>query len=112
MANCLSNKSAKATIFPQEEDYGLVPIESQACGTPVIAYGKGGALETIIKNKTGIFFQEQTIDSLADAVSRFEKLSINPYDCYKNSLRFNFKNFKKEFLSHLSNSTGQVFPTD
>jgi len=97
-------KNAKAVIFPQIEDYGLVPIEAQACGTPVIAYGKGGALETIIKNKTGIFFEDQTINSLADAVIRFEKLSINPEDCYKNSLRFNETNFRKNLLDHLTDT--------
>lgn len=105
-------RSAKATIFPQEEDYGLVPIESQACGTPVIAYGKGGALETIKNNTTGVFFNKQTVDSLVEAVNRFEKLSLNASDCYKNSLRFSSKNFNKEFLDYLSNVTGHIFPAD
>lgn len=63
---------AKAFIFPGEEDFGITPLESMAAGTPVIAYGKGGALETVIDGKTGLFFQEQTIESLIDAVNRFE----------------------------------------
>ncbi len=90
-------KNAKAVIFPQFEDYGLVPIESQACGTPVIALGKGGALETIIKNKTGVFFQRQTTSSLIKAIHRFEKLTLSPEECHKNALRFNSKTFEKEF---------------
>ena len=92
-------KNAKAVIFPQFEDYGLVPIEAQACGTPVIAFGKGGALETITKNKTGVFFQRQTTSSLINAIDRFEKLSLSSNDCYKNALRFNSKTFEKEFSS-------------
>ncbi|KKS42509.1 MAG: putative glycosyltransferase [Candidatus Collierbacteria bacterium GW2011_GWA2_42_17] len=92
-------KDAKAVIFPQDEDYGLVPLEAQACGTPVIAYGKGGALETIIKNKTGIFFEEQTIESLKNAIAHFEKLSFSPEDCRQNALRFNSQTFKKNFTT-------------
>jgi len=106
-------KDAKAVIFPQEEDYGLVPIEAQACGTPAIAFGKGGALETIIKDKTGLFFEEQTEDSLVSAVKRFEKLHINYDDCHKNALRFNSTTFKRAFktmveklwLDHLADPT-------
>lgn len=104
-------KNAKAVIFPQVEDYGLVPIESQACGTPVIALGKGGALETIVKNKTGVFFEEQSIGSLVKAVNRFEKLSINPQDCHKNSLRFNSQSFQKSFSDYLTNTTTKISST-
>lgn len=98
-------KSAKAVIFPQEEDFGLVPIEAQACGTPVIAYGKGGALETINNDKTGVFFDEQSIESLTRAVAKFEKLTLRPDDCYQNALRFNSESFKKNILDYLSNPT-------
>ncbi|MHC0443723.1 glycosyltransferase, partial [Flavobacterium sp. 3-210] len=52
---------ARAFVFAAEEDFGILPIEAQACGTPVIAFKKGGALETVIENETGIFFNEQTI---------------------------------------------------
>jgi glycosyltransferase involved in cell wall biosynthesis len=98
-------KNAKAVIFPQEEDFGLVPLEAQACGTPVIAYGKGGALETVIKDKTGVFFEKQSAESLAKAIHRFEKLSLNPSDCHQNSLRFNSRSFKKSVLNYLSHSS-------
>lgn len=98
-------KNAKAVIFPQMEDYGLVPIESQACGTPVIAFGEGGALETVVKDKTGVFFEEQTVSSLIKAVDRFEKLNLNPEDCHKNALHFNGEAFKKSFLDYLAHTT-------
>lgn len=90
-------RGAKAVIFPQEEDFGLVPIEAQACGTPVIAFGKGGALETIISEKTGVFFGEQNEDSLVAAVKHFEKLKINPEECIKSALRFKSGTFEKQF---------------
>ncbi|MBG0787934.1 MAG: glycosyltransferase, partial [Anaerolineaceae bacterium] len=65
-------QDAKALIFAAEEDFGIVPVEAQACGTPVIAYGKGGALETVVPGETGTFFDEQTPDSLIAAVEHFE----------------------------------------
>jgi glycosyltransferase involved in cell wall biosynthesis len=65
---------ARALIFPTEEDFGIVPLEAQACGTPVIAYGKGGALESV---RTGIFFEEQTPEAIRKAVREFEKLSFD-----------------------------------
>ena len=78
---------AKGFIFPSEEDFGILPVEAQACGTPVIAYGSGGALETVVplndksnnKIPTGVFFNEQTKDSLINAIDYFEK-NINEFD--------------------------------
>ena len=69
---------AKALIFAAEEDFGIGPVEAQAAGTPVIAYGKGGALETVIENETGIFFDEQTPESILAAVQRFENIEFDP----------------------------------
>ncbi|MDA1043657.1 MAG: glycosyltransferase [Verrucomicrobia bacterium] len=60
--------TCRQLIFPGEEDFGLVPLEAQACGTPVIAYGRGGALETVINKKTGLYFNDQTVESLCQAV--------------------------------------------
>lgn len=88
---------AKAFVFAAEEDFGITPIEAQACGTPVIAYGKGGALETIKENETGIFFYQQDVESLVDAITRLESLSvIEPQKCRENAERFAIRRFKKE----------------
>ncbi|WP_148659724.1 glycosyltransferase, partial [Klebsiella pneumoniae] len=65
-------RQAKAFVFAAEEDFGITPVEAQACGTPVIAFGKGGALETVKSNVTGILFERQEISSIIDAVNKFE----------------------------------------
>lgn len=70
-------RGCKALIFPGEEDFGLTPIEAQACGRPVIAYGKGGTLETIIEESTGVFFYEQSVQALKEAVFKFENNEKN-----------------------------------
>lgn len=67
-------KNCEAFIYPQEEDFGITALEAQACGRPVIAFAKGGALETVVEGKTGLFFQEQTSDSLSRAIGDFESL--------------------------------------
>lgn len=92
---------AKAFVFAAEEDFGITPVEAQACGTPVIAYGKGGALETVIdakneKEATGLFFQEQTEESLIDAVERFENLpfEISPHSCRTQAEKFSQSSFR------------------
>ena len=68
---------ARGLIFPGEEDFGILPVEAQAAGTPVIAYGRGGALETVKDGETGLFFGEQTGESLANALTRFERMTFN-----------------------------------
>lgn len=95
-------KDAKAVIFPQDEDFGLVPIEAQACGTPVIALGRGGALETIISGKTGIFFKNQTIKSLESAINKFESLAINPHNCISNARKFSQAIFETEMKKQIN----------
>lgn len=67
----------RAFLFPGEEDFGITPLEAQASGRPVIAYGKGGALETVIEGTTGTFFPEQTVQSLVEAMKRFETMSFD-----------------------------------
>ncbi len=69
--------TSKALLFPQMEDAGIVPLEAQACGTPVIAFGQGGALDSIRDGETGIFFAEQSVESMRDAVHRFEAMTWN-----------------------------------
>jgi len=94
---------AKAFVFAAEEDFGIIPVEAQACGTPVIAYGKGGALETVRgldkENPTGIFFPVQSVDSLIDAVKRFEQEyeRFKPLACRQNAIRFSPERFRDEF---------------
>lgn len=96
-------QKAKAFVFAAEEDFGIVPVEAQACGTPVIAYGKGGALETVVnydkEKPTGLFFKEQTVDSIVRAVNKFEKNQnlFFPENCRRNAEKFNEERFKKEF---------------
>ncbi|MFM2476532.1 glycosyltransferase family 4 protein [Celerinatantimonas sp. MCCC 1A17872] len=96
-------EKAKAFIFAAEEDFGITPVEAQACGTPVIAYGKGGVLETVRPlgelSPTGIFFENQNYSSLCDTIDLFEK-NINVFtasSCRKNASRFSEARFKKEF---------------
>ncbi len=89
----------KALIFPGEEDFGIVPVEAQAAGRPVIAYGKGGALETVISEKTGMFFHEKSVESLNLAVREFEKNEdqFDPNKIMENANRFSKQNFLATF---------------
>lgn len=79
---------AKALLFPGIEDFGIVPVEAQAAGTPVIAFGAGGALETVKDGTTGILFQEQTVDSLCAAIEEFESRKWDAGMCRANANRF------------------------
>lgn len=94
-------RKSKAFIFPGEEDFGITPVEAQACGTPVIAYGKGGATETVIDGVTGIFFKEQTVESLSEAVDRFEKLEPDSKACRENAERFSIERFEKQIKTYV-----------
>jgi glycosyltransferase involved in cell wall biosynthesis len=90
---------ARAFVFAAEEDFGIIPVEAQACGTPVIAYAKGGVLETVVtdgKSSTGVFFGEQTVSSLRDAVLEFERKVIRPTACRANAERFSHSRFRQE----------------
>lgn len=90
---------AKAFIFAADEDFGMIPIEAESCGTPVIAYGHGGSLETVNEGKTGMFFYEQTADAIVAAVNEFESKGEKPYDyqeCRRWAERFSEDRFKKE----------------
>ncbi|OBY92284.1 glycosyl transferase family 1 [Pseudomonas sp. AU11447] len=96
---------AKAFIFAAEEDFGIAVVEAQACGTPVIAYAKGGALETVIEGKTGIFFHSQREESINDAVDKFERNSaFNSIDIRQHAEQFSTERFKAQFMSFVSNA--------
>lgn len=100
---------AKAFVFAAEEDFGISPVEAQACGTPVIAFGKGGALETVrplgVDKPTGLFFEQQTAASLCQAVNDFEQLDgkLLAEDCRENALRFSVNRFQLEFDNYVKN---------
>jgi len=95
---------ARAFVFAAEEDFGITVVEAQACGTPVIAFGKGGALETIVglgagEAPTGVFFPKQDVASLHEAVATFERhaIAFDPKQCRANALRFSSERFRREF---------------
>jgi glycosyltransferase involved in cell wall biosynthesis len=90
---------AKAFVFAAEEDFGLVPVEAQACGTPVIAFGKGGVTETVIENITGIFFKEQSVESLKEAVRKFDTIDFDPTIIKKRMEIFGRKRFNEEMIA-------------
>lgn len=86
---------SKALLFPPYEDAGIVPLEAQAAGTPVLALGKGGALDTVKEGMTGAFFREQTVESLADAMRRFEAMHLEPASIRKHAEKFGEEKFGK-----------------
>ncbi|MBU1092370.1 glycosyltransferase [Patescibacteria group bacterium] len=91
----------RALIMPQEEDAGIVPLEAMASGRPVVAFGRGGATETIIDGKTGVFFDQQTPVALAEAVERSQTIAWQPTVIQQHAHKFdtsNFKNKIKEFI--------------
>ncbi len=90
---------AKALIFPQVEDFGLVAAEAQACGTPVIAYAEGGATEIVENGKTGILFPQQSVESLVGAVELFQKKRFTRKAIAASARRFSKDNFRKEIVS-------------
>lgn len=110
----------KAFVFAAEEDFGILPVEAQACGTPVIAYGRGGVRETVRdlseglpsdvrSDATGILFSLQSVESIMEAVTRFERQSdqISPKSCRVNALRFSVDRFRSEFIRSVSNQVEQ-----
>jgi len=123
-------QKASAFVYAAEEDFGIVTVEAQACGTPVIAFGRGGSLETVVplsqsgvrnhesgEQPTGLFFYEQTSDALQEAVRRFEKQqdAFQEQNLRKNAERFGTERFKQEFkefvdsaLKHHFSSTGAI----
>ncbi|MCJ7554298.1 MAG: glycosyltransferase family 4 protein [Ignavibacteriaceae bacterium] len=102
---------AKAFIFTAEEDFGIVVVEAMACGTPVIAFGKGGASETVIDNKTGILFEEQNVNSLIAAVKKFEseESKFDKQKIRQHSELFSRKVFEKNIAEFVNNKSKEFF---
>ena len=102
-------QKAKAFVFAAEEDFGIVPVEAQACGTPIIAFGKGGALETVrdlsYNEPTGVFFPDQSVASIIEAVKTFEDNQglFTPQNCRKNAEQFSEERFRNEFQEFVNN---------
>jgi len=89
-------QKAKGFVFAAEEDFGIIPVEAQACGTPVIALSKGGTLETVIENETGIFFAEQSVEKIKDAVLHFQTKTFDPKVIREHAVKFSKDRFEKE----------------
>lgn len=102
LTNKLHSK-AKAFLFPPEEDFWLVPIAAMATWTPVIAYKKWWALETVIDWKTWVFFEEQTIDSLNKTIENFEKMSFDSEKIREHSMNFDKKIFREKLIDFIKN---------
>jgi glycosyltransferase involved in cell wall biosynthesis len=94
---------ARAFIFAAEEDFGIAPLEAQACGTPVLAFGRGGAKETVIDGVTGLHFHEQTPESIRDVVMRFEAMEtkLDPHQIRRHAQRFSTDRFQREFSAYV-----------
>jgi len=100
----------RAFIHPQLEDFGITAVEAQAAGRPVIAYRGGGALETVVEGKTGMFFNEQTPESLAECVEAFEKVAFSPSRCRENAERFRPERFRDAIRAFLTDKFPDRFP--
>lgn len=94
-------RNCKALIFAQEEDFGIAPLEAMACGKPVIAYEAGGALETVVPGKTGVFFKAQTEESLAGALDAFREEAFDPGEIRAHALGFSNENFRNAIKAYL-----------
>ena len=97
----------RALIFPGEEDFGMVPVEAMASGRPVIAYGRGGALETVADGVSGIFFEKQTVEDITSAVKRLSQLEIDPQGIVAHAKRFGRDRFLQEIRGHISGLLAQ-----
>jgi len=92
-------RGCRALIFPGREDFGIVPVEAQACGRPVVCFGEGGATESVIDGLTGVHFRPQSTEALLGSVERLESLSWDPGEIRRHSLRFSRQCFRERILA-------------
>jgi glycosyltransferase involved in cell wall biosynthesis len=91
-------QQSRAFLFPGVEDFGILPVEVQAGGCPVIALAEGGALETVRHGETGLLYEDNSAEGLIDAIHQFEKRTFNPKACQHNAQRFNRNRFEEEIV--------------
>ncbi len=99
-------QKARGFVFAAQEDFGIMPVEAQACGTPVIAYGNGGASETVIDGLTGVHFSEQSEAAIVDAIERFEDLEFRPEAVRDHAKRFGVKRFREQIAALVIEALG------
>ena len=100
----------KAVVFPGEEDFGIVPVEAMASGKPVIAFARGGALETVVEEenvRTGVLFRQQTVEALVEAMRRFRELDFDPEKMRQFALRFDRPRFKENLSAYIHARWGE-----
>ena len=94
---------AKAFLaLSEDEDFGITPVEAMAAGTPVIAFRGGGYIESVVEDKTGVFFEKSTVESLSDAIRKFEKMKFRETDCIQQAKKFSRDRFKRELLGFVN----------
>jgi len=99
-------ENARAFVFAAEEDFGIVPVEAQACGTPVIAYGRGGTTETVVPGETGLFFQQQEVDAIQETVAEFENVEpeLRAGEIRAHAEQFDVSAFRSAFSDIVGNA--------
>ncbi|PIZ72318.1 glycosyltransferase family 4 protein [Candidatus Peregrinibacteria bacterium CG_4_10_14_0_2_um_filter_43_11] len=97
-ANC------RGLLFPQIEDAGIVPLEAMSAGRPVIALSRGGSLDVMEEGKTGVFFEEQTVESLTDAIQQFEKMDFDSHQIREHAMQFDVEVFKRKIKEYIDSS--------